>query len=67
MKVERKVKLTLTDNDIFVIANLEDRQPIINWSLGYFKDKDKANKVAYDMNTRLGGRAIVVRIKEYEE
>ena len=55
------------NDDIFVIANLEDRQPIINWSLGYFKDKDKANKVASDMNIRLGSKAIVVRIKEYED
>lgn len=55
------------NNDIFVIANLEDRQPIINWSLGYFKDKDKANEIAHNLNTRLGGSAIVVRIKEYED
>lgn len=55
------------NNDIFVIATLKDRSSTINWSLGYFKDKDKANEYAHKLNATTGGSAIVIRIREYEE
>lgn len=55
------------NNDIFVIAILKDRSPTINWSLGYFKDKDKASEYAHKLNATTDSGAIVIRIKEYED